>query len=122
LKYNILKTIKFYIKHKRTQVIFIMDINLLNYGVEKLNTYFAKPIYNSGLRFDSTNNLAHLSTGVGETLFMLKFDQESHLEHFMREIGEKCLELRSCVILTNNSIDVARVQRFWMLEDETIDD
>ena len=60
-----------------------------------------------------------MSTGVGETLFMVKFDQESHLEHFMREIGERCLELKSCLIVTRNSIDVARVQRFWMLEDGT---
>ena len=39
------------------------------------------------LRFDLTNNLAHSSTGVGE--IMLKFDQESHLEHFMQEIGDR---------------------------------
>jgi hypothetical protein len=44
-----------------------MDSNLLNFTVENLNAYFAKPIYNSGLRFDSTNNIAHLSTGVGQT-------------------------------------------------------
>jgi len=56
---------------------------------------------------------------VGETLFMVKFDQVSHLEQFMREIGERCLELQSCLIVTSNSIDVARVQRFWMLEDGT---
>jgi hypothetical protein len=70
--------------------------------------------------FKISNNIAHLSTGVGETLFMVKFDQESHLEHFMREIGERCLELKSCLLVTRNSeIDVARVQRFWMLEDGT---
>ena len=59
----------------------------MNYTFENLNSYFVKPIYNRGLRFDLTNNLAHSSTGVGE--IMLKFDQESHLEHFMQEIGDR---------------------------------
>jgi hypothetical protein len=59
----------------------------LNYTLENLNAYFVKPIYKRGLRYDVTNNLAHLSTGVGE--IMLKFDQESHLEHSMQEIGDR---------------------------------
>ncbi len=52
--------------------------------------YQYEQIYNSGLRFDLTNNLAHLPSGVGD--IMLNFDQESHLEHFMQEIGYRDVE------------------------------
>jgi hypothetical protein len=70
---------------------------LVEYALKKLNSYFEKEQYNSGLTFIRTrtevDNLIILRTGSGEEIF--------------------CPRLGNCLIMTDSSEDAERINRLW---------
>ncbi len=72
---------------------------LVEYALKKLNSYFEKEHYNSGLTFIRTrtevDNLIILQTGSGEEIFSIPYHDVEMLE------------------VTDSSEDAERINRLW---------
>ena len=71
------------------------------------------------LRFDLSQNsylghFANLASGDGKVLFTVAFKEFETLEEFLLMLGQECLELGNCLILTGNTRDRDLVQRNWI--------
>ena len=81
------------------------------------------------LKFDcshtsSLGHLAYLSSGDGENLFTIAFNNWLLLEQFLFLIGKQCPHIGECLFLTSNSRDKDLIQKYWITEsrEETSDD
>ncbi len=95
----------------------------------RLEQYFARERFNEMLKFDcshtsSLGHLAYLSSGDGENLFTIGFNNWLLLERFLFLLGEKCPHFGDCLFLTSNSRDKDLLQKYWITKRriETSDD
>ena len=93
---------------------------LVEYALKKLNSYFEKEHYNSGLTFIRTrtevDNLIILRTGSGEEIFSIPYHDVEMLEAFMTLVEAECPQLGNCLIMTDSSEDAERINRLWCYE------
>ena len=76
----------------------IISFNLFHW--KRLNSYFEREVYNSGLTFINT------SSEVGNIL-ILRTD-------FMIRVEAECHQLGDCLIITDWSEDAERINRSWL--------
>ena len=90
---------------------------LVEYALKRLNSYFAREVYNSGLTFINTSNevdnIIILRTGCGEEIFSIPYHDVVMLEGFMIRVEAECHQLGDCLIITDSSEDAERINRLW---------
>lgn len=93
----------------------------------RLETYFSQINFNSALKFSTVNvsslgQWANLTSGNGECLFNIAFQRFKDLEQFIKTIGERCSQIRDCIIITHLVQDMNLVERYWCTGDELSSD
>jgi hypothetical protein len=93
----------------------------------RLENYFSQANFNATLKFTTINvsslgQWANLTSGNSECLFNIAFQRFKDLEQFIKTIGERCSQIRDCIIITHIVQDMNLVERYWRIADELSSD